>query len=274
MENFRKLFLQQRKIQVCLVIVILLWGLALGDKLGGILAWETFLPEISGKADNSGAGVKELLENCQGEDVTEYYEGTGITMKGEKDFLNDIKVSLEQSLKAGFPDESWEIVIRPKEQAVNKRELYMENDTRTISGKVRIFTVKEDKETTNYVHFGFTGKNTETSLYILKEIWGEKMKEVVKDYRDYYYRTLCFSGKLTDKEQKQAARQYLQYFGAKKVSETVIEDMENVYGYTDKIQNSVSVEQQKINIHIAFAYEEEQNKTRLYLATPFLNTDY
>lgn len=274
MKKFWKVLLQKKKIQVSIIIVAILWGLAVMDKFGNVFAWETFLPGISGKIEDNEEEVKVLFGKCQGEGVTEYYEGTGSVLDKEDLFTKNITVWIENNLRESFPKESWEIKEYPKEEAGNKKELQIENKSQTITGMMRIF-IDHEKTRKSYIHFVFYSKGREDTLYPIKDVWNKKMKEnEVTDYKDYYYRTFCFDGKLTKGEQKQAARQYLQYFGVEKIKESEIEGMENVYGYTKKIENSTIVENKKINFHVALAYEEQENKTRLYLATPFLNTDY
>lgn len=275
MKKFWKMLLQKKKIIVSFTIVLILWGLAAADSFSNIFVWETFLPEISRKTDNKEEEVKELFEKCQGEGIKEYYEGMGSSEMRNDTYEENIKVWLESGLKESFPDENWEIKEYPEEETEDKKELCIENKSQTISGKVRVYNIKEEKNEKKYIHFAFCSKGREDSIYRLKQIWTNKMKDnKMADYRDYYYRTFCFAGKLTQREQKQAVKQYFHFFGAEKKRENTIEDMENVYGYTDKINDSTIVEGEKINFHIAFAYDEQENNTRIYLATPFLNTDY
>lgn len=273
MKKIWKWILKKKKIQVSLVVVLFLWGLAVTDKLGKIFVWETFLPEIA-KSMEEDEKVKELFERCQGEGVIEYYEGMGSGLDGNQCTVKDIKLWLEKSLKKSFPSETWEIAMYPEEES-DKKEIRIENKNKTISGKIRMYLLEEASEKRNYIHCGFQSKGREDSIYLLKNCWNEKMKqEGVKNYQDYFYRSLYFQGKLTNAQQKQTIKQYLYHFGAKELKSDVIENMEHGYGYTEKMKDFRVVDGRKINIHIAFSYDEQKNKTRLYLATPFLNTDF
>ena len=275
MKKIWKWVLKKKKIQVSLVVVLILWGLAVADKLGNIFVWETFLPEIT-KSVEEDEKVKELFERCQGEGVIEYYEGMGSCLNGNQCSVKDLKLWLEKSLKKTFPSEIWEIEMHPEgETKCGKIELRIENKNKTISGRIRMYFAEDATEKKNYIHCGFQSKGREDSIYLLKNSWNEKMeKDGVKNYQDYFYRSLYFQGKLTNAQQKQAIKQYLYHFGAKEQKSDLIEKMEHGYGYTEKIKDFRIVDGRKINIHIAFSYDEQEDKTWLYLATPFLNTDY
>lgn len=260
---------------VSFAIVVILWGLAVVDRYGDIFVWETFLPEISKNVENNTDEGRKLFEKCQGEDIMEYYEGMGSSLEDNNIYKRNIKVWIENILKENFPEEEWEINEYPHEETEGKKEILIENKNQTISGKVRLFEDKVEENSKKYIHFAFRSKGREDSFYSFKQAWSEKMKDKkVLDYKDYYYRTFCFPGKLTQRQQKQAAKQYCQCFGIKKSRESMIDDMVNVYGFSEKICDFVTVEGEKINFQIAFSYNETEDNTRLYLATPFLNTDY
>ena len=52
------------------------------------------------------------------------------------------------------------------------------------------------------------------------------------------------------------------------------DELYTVYAYTGLINDYVKSEGNKINVNIAFNYNEKKNKTNLYVATPILNQDY
>lgn len=272
MSKFWRILLQKKKIIVSFFVVVFLWALAAADRFGDIFAWETFLTEISKNEENEEDDVRELFEKCQGEGIMEYYEGMGSSFSKKDHYREDIKLWIEKMVKESFPNEEWTLKEYPKD---GTKEIHIENKKQTISGKVRVYKNKIEDNDKQYLHFVFYSNGTEDSLFALEQVWSEKMKvENIMDYKDYYYRTLCFQGKLTKREQKQTAKQYCQFFGVNKRKESMIEGMVNVYGFTEKIQNSTIVDCEKINFHIAFVYDESEDKTRIYLATPFLNVDY
>ena len=47
-----------------------------------------------------------------------------------------------------------------------------------------------------------------------------------------------------------------------------------VYAYTPCITDKVQVEQKDINMNLIFNYNEENDKTYFYIASPILNEDY
>lgn len=52
------------------------------------------------------------------------------------------------------------------------------------------------------------------------------------------------------------------------------DDLFTVYAYTEKIDNYILTGSMKTNINIAISYDEENDITEVYMATPFLNTDF
>lgn len=51
-------------------------------------------------------------------------------------------------------------------------------------------------------------------------------------------------------------------------------DLYTIYGYSSLMKDYITVEKNKVNVNIIFQYDEEQNETILYLATPVMNEDY
>ena len=47
-----------------------------------------------------------------------------------------------------------------------------------------------------------------------------------------------------------------------------------VYGYCGKIEEYVVFGSTKTNINVAITYDEQNNLTRVYMATPIISTEY
>ena len=46
------------------------------------------------------------------------------------------------------------------------------------------------------------------------------------------------------------------------------------YGYTDKIDNYVVADNERVNLNLVITYDEEKDVTHVIWATPFLNEDF
>ncbi|WP_310604404.1 YwmB family TATA-box binding protein [Anaerosporobacter sp.] len=86
--------------------------------------------------------------------------------------------------------------------------------------------------------------------------------------------TGTYDGKLTIEERNNIANQFVRDLQANIVVEQRGDELYTIYAYTGLINDYVKSEGNKINVNIAFTYNEKKNKTNLYVATPILNQDY
>lgn len=83
-----------------------------------------------------------------------------------------------------------------------------------------------------------------------------------------------FAGRLTVSELNEITDRMLRELGAKVVYENRTEELYTVYGYARGQEHSVTVDGKRMNIQIAAAYEEKEDRTRIYLATPLISGDW
>lgn len=62
--------------------------------------------------------------------------------------------------------------------------------------------------------------------------------------------------------------------GGKIVTESRSDNLFTVYAYTDKIEDYVLCGSMKTNLNVAITYDEIDDTTEVYMATPFMNQDY
>ena len=62
--------------------------------------------------------------------------------------------------------------------------------------------------------------------------------------------------------------------GAKIVTEHRDMQLYTIYAYTTYVSDYVMQEDQAVNVNIAMRYNEEEDKTYVYVATPVLGLDY
>lgn len=83
-----------------------------------------------------------------------------------------------------------------------------------------------------------------------------------------------YQGKLTDDEKDEVADGILESFGAHVVSENCTERLYTVYGYTAGINDYIMQGDHAINVNVAITYDEQRDKTHVYMAIPVMNEAY
>lgn len=83
-----------------------------------------------------------------------------------------------------------------------------------------------------------------------------------------------YAGKLTLEERNVITDKLLKDIKADVVSERRSTDFYTIYAYTRLIDNYKEVSGEKINVSLAMNYNESENKTYLYLATPLIKDDF
>lgn len=79
---------------------------------------------------------------------------------------------------------------------------------------------------------------------------------------------------LTKEEQKNMVKDLLKQLKATKKEVFETNDNYSVYGYSSLISNYIVSNDKKVNLDIAFSYDEKENKTNIYIATPIITVDY
>lgn len=130
-------------------------------------------------------------------------------------------------------------------------------------------------ETTQYIYVTITIYKDINSILHYKNI-------VEKAYQEMGLRdtntSLTFEGEynqmLSLEEKNQITNAILMTLQGKVVRDNRSDQMYTVYAYTPMVEDYISVENKRVNVNIAFSYDETEKKTMLYMASPVINTDY
>lgn len=79
-----------------------------------------------------------------------------------------------------------------------------------------------------------------------------------------------YAGYLPLERRNEITEEILDALGAEVVYEYRAQDLYTVYAYTASLDNYITVENKKINVHIAMSQNEDHYRTVLYLASPIL----
>ena len=120
-------------------------------------------------------------------------------------------------------------------------------------------------------------KNSVSSGIYYRDHIGEVMKKYVHNKGDITT-DLCIKGNIYgkpgDKIQKNIAKTVLSEAGAGKVFEHTEEDSYSVYAYASQVGNYITIGHNKINLNVAFSYNEQKNITEILVGSPIVNYDY
>ena len=81
-------------------------------------------------------------------------------------------------------------------------------------------------------------------------------------------------GTLNSTEKNELADGLLDRLGAKVVTENRDSDIFTIYAYSKGAGSYITIGGNKINMNIAIGYDEEQDRTKVYLASPINSLDY
>lgn len=81
-------------------------------------------------------------------------------------------------------------------------------------------------------------------------------------------------GELSKKEKEKISQEIMNNIGAKVEDSYETEKIYSIYGYTKIIDDFIVSNNKKINVNCAFRYNEYEEKTYLYLATPLISVEY
>ena len=134
--------------------------------------------------------------------------------------------------------------------------------------------------------FGSEAAGTESKHYVYARISLTESLETVLAYKQLIEQTMerlsCteisttiqlvgdYEGYLTMERRNEVTEKILRALEAEVVYEYREKDLYTVYAYTASLENYISVEDKKINLHIAMSQDEENYRTILYLASPVL----
>lgn len=83
-----------------------------------------------------------------------------------------------------------------------------------------------------------------------------------------------YKGKLTMEEREKITEDIFESLEAHVVSENKTEQLYTVYGYTGAINDYIMQGDYAININVAMTYDEEKDRTHVYLGIPVMNEEY
>lgn len=157
-------------------------------------------------------------------------------------------------------------------------------DSEVISG------TKQSKSASTVIEVVSTNVNNTINHYILitlkifektdsileyKNIVEKAAKSLeVKEYQSLITLNGKYNGKLSIEEKSNVVDKLVKRLQGVIINEKRTEDLFTVYAYTGLIEDYITITGEKVNVNIVVNYDEREDNTNIYLATPILNEDY
>lgn len=223
--------------------------------------------------------------------IMDVFIGTGTNIEESKlnlvvDYGNEYMISSEKerivnelATEVGLTD--WEMNIESTDRTST---LKVEDTSKEQDTSIEFITVtqKEDEKNMIYNHFILMElvvkenfkENFESLLQYKKDIESYINKIGNNDYQYTIKFAGSYNGKLTSKQRDAKVTEILKGLEAKKVDYIDSDSYYTAYAYTGLVKDYIEVTGNRININIVISYNEQEDKTELYLATPILNEEY
>lgn len=141
---------------------------------------------------------------------------------------------------------------------------------------IRIVTVNPNREKvrSNYLYVGLDFFQSPASGLYYKE----KLEELAAEYGMETSVTLTltgvFEGDLNREARDIVADQLLDTMEAREQEAYKSEELYTVYAYTENWEEYTTISGKRVNINLAFSYDEEQDRTFVYLGSPLILDEY
>ena len=180
--------------------------------------------------------------------TTEYQESQNVI--AQRNYLSG-SLNIKGSLESGY---YYKNLIEKTMKEICKEE----NDDKANSENI----LENDKKSSNTVNGEkAANKDEEVSTSIISQ----NLYMVIKGK---------IYGEIDKGQENKIAKGILKSFQAKEIFNGQNDEHMNVYGYTEILSDYVAIGSDKININIAFSYNEKENITYVYVGSPIVNYDY
>lgn len=217
----------------------------------------------------------ELLDNIAGElGINSAYiynvENTGegyaaeIIKEGEQFKLVIKSVTTEESISESVLTQRTYISVNLDIYNSIESGYYYKNKIDSIMRKICDEQLKEEQEEERKTA-AITEIKTDTEQNTRQEQVRDNIYLVIKGE---------ISGKMLPDAQRELGEKLIKRLGADKVFDSFNSDMYSLYAYNKSINPYVSIGKDAINVNVAFAYNELDNVTYVYVGSPIVNYDY
>lgn len=266
--------LRHKKMRFLVAVVMLLWT-AVGAQ---IVANKVFMKDgdIIGAFMNTNSGLMEsTLE------ITAKYGNQYLTQEDKLSLIsflsNGLGIRFDQQAKNYETTERKETVfVREAKRAKTTIKVVTVNGNSSVDA----FAQSSEKASgvTQYVMVRLTiyeDANNDILEYqkIIKSLF-EKIKVTQNNMNTTLQFSGAFAGNLLLETKNKMADRMIDSLNGAVVFENRQDDLYIIYAYTGLLDEYIKVDGNKINVQVAMSYDEENDSTKIYLATPIISGDW
>lgn len=154
----------------------------------------------------------------------------------------------------------------------NRQEIRYVKEALAANTELKIISLEQTQsETETYLYVGIELNRSLNTVLEYKELLEEQLEKLsCTEISTTIQLTGDYAGYLPLERRDEITEKILKALGAAVVYEYREHDLYTVYAYTAGLDNYITVDNKKINVHIAMSQMEEHYRTVLYLASPIL----
>lgn len=199
-------------------------------------------------------------------EVTAKYPITNLSNKNKQHVMEEVADAIGLTL-----DKTPEVT-----ETTSRQELSFYKDAVAADTTLKIITLLpeadwQEQESTTYLYASICLNQSLDTVLAYKKLLEATLKEMsCADVSTTIQLVGDYAGYLPLERRNEITEDILDALEAEIVYEYREQDLYTVYGYTAGLDNFITVEDKKINVHIAMSQNEEHYRTILYLASPIL----
>lgn len=192
-----------------------------------------------------------------------------MTVNEQEDFLKTVAEAI--GIK-----QNYDISTR---QEGNRQEIVLYKEAAKAISTIKVVSIENEVDdnliqTKQYFIMNLSMPDSVESAILYKDIIKKALRDfkVTCDYNIMFEGQ--FSGSLSLDDRNRISEQLLKEVEADVVSQNKTEDMYTIYAYTKLVEDYSTVGSDRINVNVVMNYDETENVTRIYVATPIMKQDY
>ena len=197
-------------------------------------------------------------------EVTAKYPFSGLTDKNKLLAMEEVADAIGLTI-----DKNPEI-----RETESRQEIRYAKDAVAADTELKVITIfpeGEEVQANTYLYAKICLNRSLDTVLAYKTLLEEALKEIsCTEVSTTIQLVGDYAGYLPLERRNEITEEILEALGAEVVYEYREHDLYTVYGYTASLENYITVEDKKINVHIAMSQNEDHYRTILYLASPIL----
>ncbi len=156
-------------------------------------------------------------------------------------------------------------------QTGQRQEIRFFKDAMAADTELKAISLTTETSTKNYLYASIRLNESLDTVLTYKKLLEGAMEELgCTEISTTIQLVGDYAGYLPLARRDEITEEILDALGAETVYEYREQDLYTVYAYTASLDNYITVENKKINVHIAMSQNEDHYRTILYLASPIL----